>query len=158
MAAKKMVDETLKEPVDTGLVAGETEDKTMETVSEGKNHVDDLVSAVAQLTGEEIGKLKELLGLAGPSVQTETPVGVSPDYWQQPVKIKLFKDNDKYKDDVFVGVAGKTYLIKRGIEVEVPRCVAQVIDDSHNQEMFAISYCEGLEKDYEAQTKEVMGE
>lgn len=46
----------------------------------------------------------------------------------EPVKIKLFKDNDKYKDDVFVAVNGRTFLIKRGEEVEVPRCVKEVLD------------------------------
>ena len=31
------------------------------------------------------------------------------------------------KDDVFVGLNGKTYLIKRGVEVEVPQGVAKIL-------------------------------
>ena len=39
------------------------------------------------------------------------------------VRFTLFKDNDKYKGDLFVGVNGKSYLVKRGEEVEPPRGV-----------------------------------
>lgn len=37
------------------------------------------------------------------------------------VTIQLFKDNEKYKDDVFVAVNGHSYQIKRGVKVEVPQ-------------------------------------
>lgn len=46
------------------------------------------------------------------------------------VKIKLFQDNGRYKDDVFVGINGRTWLIKRGVEVEVPVEVAEVLENS----------------------------
>lgn len=49
------------------------------------------------------------------------------------VKIKLFKDSEKYKDDVFVAVNGRSFVIKRGVEVEVPRYIAEVLD--HQQKM-----------------------
>ena len=35
------------------------------------------------------------------------------------------------KDDVFVSVNNRTWLIKRGVNVEVPECVAEVL---RNQE------------------------
>ena len=50
------------------------------------------------------------------------------------VKIKLFKDNYKYKDDVFVAVNGKAWQIQRGKEVEVPEEVAQVLEQSIKQD------------------------
>ncbi|MBR3635830.1 MAG: hypothetical protein IKN47_06495 [Lachnospiraceae bacterium] len=63
------------------------------------------------------------------------------------VKIKLFKDNDKYKDDVVVGVNGKLYQIKRGVEVEVPLCVAEIINNSIRQdEETARKIAEAVEK------------
>jgi hypothetical protein len=49
------------------------------------------------------------------------------------VKLRLFKDKKAYKDDVFVGVNGRTWQIKRGVEVEVPECVAEVL--RHQEEM-----------------------
>ncbi len=51
-----------------------------------------------------------------------------------PVRIKLFKDNDRYKSDVFVSVNGRNYQIKRGVEMEVPAEVAEVLDHSQTQD------------------------
>ena len=45
------------------------------------------------------------------------------------VKIKLPR-NRKEEDDMFVSVNERTWLIKRGVEVEVPECVAEVIRNS----------------------------
>ena len=53
---------------------------------------------------------------------------------QQSVKIRLFKDNSRYKGDVFVSVNGRNYLIRRGEEVEVPAEVAEVLDHSETQD------------------------
>lgn len=49
------------------------------------------------------------------------------------VQVHLFMDGDKYKDDVFVAVNGRSYLIKRGETVMVPRSVAQVLEQSEAQ-------------------------
>ena len=47
--------------------------------------------------------------------------------------IRLFKDSQRYKAPVFVGVNGETYLIQRGVDVEVPKAVAEVL--RHSEEM-----------------------
>ena len=49
------------------------------------------------------------------------------------VRFTLFKNNDKYKSDLFVGVNGKSYLVKRGVEVELPRGVYETIKNSEAQ-------------------------
>lgn len=51
-------------------------------------------------------------------------------YWNELVEVELFKDNNKYKDDVFVAVNGENCVIKRGEKVMVKRKFAQVLDDS----------------------------
>lgn len=48
------------------------------------------------------------------------------------VKIKLPLTRTE-KDDVYVAVNGKSYLIKRGVTVEVPESVAEVLQ--HREEM-----------------------
>lgn len=53
---------------------------------------------------------------------------------QPSVKIKLFKDNDRYKGDVFVSVNGRNYQIRRGEEIEVPAEVAEVLEHSQTQD------------------------
>lgn len=50
------------------------------------------------------------------------------------VTIHLFKDNGKYKDDLFVGLNGTFYTIQRGIDVEVPAGVAEIIINSMKQD------------------------
>jgi hypothetical protein len=48
------------------------------------------------------------------------------------VKIRIPKVKAN-QEDVFVSVNERTWLIKRGVEVEVPECVAEVI--RHQEEM-----------------------
>lgn len=46
---------------------------------------------------------------------------------QNMVTIELFKDKDKYKHDMKVAVNGRVWRIQRGVKVEVPDFVAEVI-------------------------------
>ena len=48
------------------------------------------------------------------------------------VKIKIPRTK-KDEEDVFVSVNLRTWLVKRGVEVEVPACVAEVL--RHQEEM-----------------------
>lgn len=45
---------------------------------------------------------------------------------EKTVKIKLPRERGD-QEDVFVGVNERSWLIKRGVEVEVPECVAEVL-------------------------------
>ena len=53
-----------------------------------------------------------------------------PEPKERMVPIRLFKDSDRYKDDLFVSVNGQTFLIQRGVDVEVPWYVAEVIQNA----------------------------
>ena len=55
-------------------------------------------------------------------------------YWNEEVEVKLFKDNNKYKDDVYVSVNDDNVLIKRGERVKVKRKFADVLDKSDMQD------------------------
>lgn len=50
------------------------------------------------------------------------------------VEVYLFKDNNKYKDDVFVAVNGENCVIKRGERVKIKRKFAEVLDHSAHQD------------------------
>lgn len=63
------------------------------------------------------------------------------------VKIKIPLTRTE-KDDVYVAVNFKTYMIKRGVEVEVPACVAEVLQ--RKEEMLA----EAMEFEAQAASKE----
>lgn len=55
-------------------------------------------------------------------------------YWDELVEVKLFKDNNKYKDDVYVSVNGENCVIKRGEKVQIKRKFADVLDKSDMQD------------------------
>ncbi len=56
-------------------------------------------------------------------------------YLNEPVAVKLFRDNDRYKDDVYVAVNGHNCVIKRGEWVKIKRKFAMVLDQSEIQDM-----------------------
>ena len=70
------------------------------------------------------------------------------------VTIQLFKDEERYKDDVPVFVNGKRVLIKRGVEVEVPRYIAEVVAASQKQDSQTEAMMMRLVDEYEHNTQE----
>ena len=53
---------------------------------------------------------------------------------QQKVRVRLFKDNERYRDDVTVVVNGRAWRIQRGVDVEIPMYVWQVLEASMAQD------------------------
>nr|DAJ76683.1 MAG TPA: hypothetical protein [Caudoviricetes sp.] len=78
----------------------------------------------------------------------ENTASVSDDYLEELVEIMLFKDSDKYSDDLVVTLNGKNYQIKRGVKVMVPRKVQLVIEDSMKQAGLAADYEEEAQQQY----------
>jgi len=61
------------------------------------------------------------------------------------VKIKLHKGRSRQEaEDVFVSVNGERYQIQRGVEVEVPYYIAEVLGNSERQDNAAMAYKEKL--------------
>ena len=77
------------------------------------------------------------------------------DYLNEYVSIKLFRDNDKYKDDVYVAVNGKNCIIKRGEWVKVRRKFALVIDQSEIQDMKTAEFLESQRKKFEEESSAI---
>lgn len=55
-------------------------------------------------------------------------------YLNELVDVRLFKDNNKYKDDVYVSVNGENCVIKRGVPVKIKRKFALVLETSDMQD------------------------
>lgn len=68
---------------------------------------------------------------------------------EKKVVVHLFKDNGKYSSDFTVGIGGKIWKIKRGVDVEVPENVAKRIEKSLRRRDEADSYV--LKKSKEAE-------
>lgn len=94
---------------------------------------EEVTEAVENTTDEEVAK---------------NAVEVSDDYLEELVEIMLFKDSDKYSDDLVVTLNGKNYQIKRGVKVMVPRKVQLVIEDSMKQAGLAADYEEEAQQQY----------
>ena len=72
----------------------------------------------------------------------------------EPVTINLFKDNERYKDDVAVFVNNNRVLIQRGVDVTVPRYIAEVLAASQKQDNLTDAMMTRLEEEYERKTEE----
>ena len=70
------------------------------------------------------------------------------DYLNEYISVKLFKDNDRYKDDVYVAVNGQNCIIKRGEWVKIKRKFALVLDASEIQDMKTAEFIEREQKKY----------
>lgn len=55
------------------------------------------------------------------------------------VTIRLIRD-ENHRQPLFVGLNGKGYLIQRGKNVSVPKAVAEIIENSLDQEQAALDY------------------
>lgn len=100
----------------------------------------------AEARVSEIGE-KQTAALSGKEAFNPNAEG------EKPVTIKLFKDNDKYKDDVQVAVNGKMYVIQRGIPVTVPQKVAWALEAQSRQDEKTAAMIERKEREFEESSK-----
>lgn len=66
--------------------------------------------------------------------------------------VNLFLDSERYADDVQVGVNGKIYTVKRGMQVMVPRAVAEILDHQKTQDDRTASMINRYEDKFRADT------
>ncbi len=69
-------------------------------------------------------------------------------YLNEYVSVKLFKDNDRYRDDVYVAVNGQNCMIRRGEWVKVKRKFVAVLDASEIQDMKTAELIEREERKF----------
>lgn len=73
-------------------------------------------------------------------------------YLNEYISVKLFKDQDRYKDDVYVAVNGQNCIIKRGEWVKIKRKFALVLDASEIQDMKTAEYIEKESRRFAAES------
>lgn len=69
------------------------------------------------------------------------------------VKFRAFKDDGRYKDDIFVSVNGKRYQIKRGEDVMIPESVYEVLANSQIQDQAAYRLMEQKADEFISESK-----
>ena len=86
------------------------------------------------------------------TVPTAGPVPAAPTAPAM-VPVRLFRDNDKYKDDVFVAVNGRSFQIKRGETVMVPDYVADVLERQMAQDQATANLISRQSEEYAAEAE-----
>lgn len=82
-------------------------------------------------------------------------VKATPVSWEdQKVRVSLFKDNERYKEDVTVVVNGKAFRIQRGVEVEIPMYVWNVLKKGMAQDVRTANMIQREEDAYRSKEKE----
>ncbi len=100
---------------------------------------------VREAAGEDNG-VKEAEGAEkGPEEDQPGEKSTSSVKKRKTVKFQLFKDNDKYRGDLFVGVNGVGYLLKRGVPLELPLGVFNAVRNSGEQLQMAQALSDELE-------------
>ncbi len=74
-------------------------------------------------------------------------------FLEEYIAIKLFRDNDRYKDDVYVAINGKNCVIKRGEWVKIKRKFALVLDQSEIQDSKAAQLMEAEQNRFVAKSR-----
>lgn len=97
-----------------------------EMITISREELQALIQAEIRKTAEE--------GKAAAEGDAATASRAAEEKAQQKVKIMLPYDGRRYKDPVLVGVNGRFIRIQRGVEVEVPEYVAEVLRHSQEQD------------------------
>lgn len=79
------------------------------------------------------------------SKNTTTEEKTMPTTEEERVTIRLPLSREE-RDDVYVGLNGKSYLIKRGVNVDVPAGVAEILRRREEMLEIALAYEDQLEK------------
>lgn len=122
--------------------AEKAEDTPQDVIAQAEAKAAEIIAAAEAKAAE----------IAPETGSTETEVRPDTGPAEETVKIKLMKDDQRYKDDVHVVVNGRVYVIQRGVEVEVPKYVAEVIENSMAQQAAAYDYSDRLSREFESES------
>ena len=93
----------------------------------------------------ELEALKKAQAVEAEAIQAEAQA----DDPKRRVKVRLFKDNNKYKEPLYVSVNGYNAQVPRGVVVEVPFYVAKHIEEMQQQDENTAALIEIMAQDYE---------
>ncbi len=121
----------------------------------------ELEAKVAELEAQLRAKEAEMAEKTQPAVPQVSILDVTgrreivPYQGTEKAKLRLFKDNGKYKDPLYVAVNGRNWIIKRGVDVEVPVYVKEFIEQQLTEEQIIWDKVAKEEEEYEKATAAV---
>lgn len=88
--------------------------------------------------------------------ETNKVIEKSQQEWlNEKIPFRAFKDNDKYKDDICVGINGKNWVIQRGVQVFIPRFVYFALEDAERQKASAANISEKYSNEFETRKNQL---
>jgi hypothetical protein len=75
------------------------------------------------------------------------------EYLEERVPVMLYKDADKYKDDVVIAINGEKIQIQRGVQVFIKRKFMMVLENQYRQQMIASNLMEELADEYASNSR-----
>ena len=115
--AEKKTEKNTEQKVDLSAVKAEIAGMLEEARAEAKSIVEEARRKAGSNTAER-----------------EAAIAADRARGEELVEVKLFKDSDRYKDDVFVGCNGENVVIQRGVRVKIKRKFAEILDHSELQD------------------------
>jgi hypothetical protein len=104
---------------------------------------------------EELDRMKtaKAAGVNAPMILPDPSITPTIPYQEtETKKIRLFRDEYRYKAPLFVSINGRNWLINRGVEVEVPKYVADFIEQQMTEEAAIWKRVAEEEEEYRKQT------
>lgn len=130
-------------PKEEDKVLAQVEAKIAEMLKAAEAKAEEIIKAAEDKANASDAKAKAM------SEETKKAIAEG----EELVTIKLFKDNGKYKDDVFVQINGENVLIKRGEPVQIKRKFANLIEQSNDQDLKAMQYMDAKADEFERESK-----
>ena len=136
-------------------VASDEQEQTVQTaeVQSDATAQAEKILADAKAEADKIladAKAKAAAGAEAAKDTAKAEANIPVDPGERLVSIRLFKDNDKYKDDVFVAVNGERVQIRRGETVLIKKKFADVLEQSMKQDVATANMIERESSDFEA--------
>ena len=146
MAEKKKPAEDMKDAAPQVDAAAEAEKILEEARAKA-------AAIVADAKAEAAAEIKAAKETAQENDTAANEAAPAHDPYDDMVPVRLFKDNGKYRDDVFVAVNGERVQIRRGETVRIKRKFAQVLEQSMRQDTATARLMEQKAAEYEANAK-----
>lgn len=126
---------------------------TVNTVTPEINTVPDAAAEADKIIAEARATAERILEDARKKAEDGADAAVKEhptDPGEELVHVRLFRDNGKYKDDVFVAVNGERLQIKRGEDVYIKRKFADVLQQSDMQDTATANMIDRQSSEYSA--------
>ena len=113
----------------------QTTDKEKATIDELRREIEELRSAYeAKLSALAVPD-EEARAKSAEEAKFRAFLREQEKWLNEYVEVRLFKDNEKYKDDVYVAINGKNCVIRRGVWTRIRRKFALLLDQSEIQDL-----------------------